>query len=148
MLLLAVGCEDQPPGDVRGSTTPRYERPAADRSPLEQARLPVRIGEPGPSFAACNAHATTRRRSAAQDSVSVRAAPYEMAAEEGLLPAGASFFVCSRSLDQKWFGIVYDEDFSLAERCGVSKPVPVHRDYDGPCRSGWVGSAGVKLIGR
>ncbi|HEX8450284.1 MAG TPA: hypothetical protein VF652_11900, partial [Allosphingosinicella sp.] len=50
------------------------------------------------------------------------------------------------SLDQKWFGIVFDEGGALAERCGVSEPVTRRRDYDGPCRSGWVQSAFVKVI--
>jgi hypothetical protein len=60
--------------------------------------------------------------------------------------AGARFYVCARSLDQKWFGIVHDESGALAPRCGVSDPVAATRAYDGPCRSGWVSSAFVKLI--
>jgi hypothetical protein len=43
-------------------------------------------------------------------------------------------------------GIVYEEAGTLSPTCGVSSPVTSRRDYDGPCRSGWVSSAFVKLI--
>jgi hypothetical protein len=148
LMALAGGCQKPPePGESRGSTTPRYERAEGDASALEQATQAVRIGESGPSFAACSARATTRNRSP-EATFAVRAAPYQAAQETGRLPAGAAFFICSRSLDQKWFGIVYDEGGTLADRCGVSAPVPARRDYMGPCRSGWVSSAFVKLVGR
>lgn len=144
-LLLLGGCERPEPGDSRGSTTPRYERASEDGSTLGEASRPVRIGELGPSFAACAAGATTR---AAAGALAVRAAPFEAARETGRVPPGARFRICSRSLDQKWFGIVYDAGGGDLESCGVSRPVPARRDYDGPCASGWVASAGVKLVGR
>ena len=76
----------------------------------------------------------------------MRSAPFESADESGNVPSAARFFICTRSLDQKWFGIVFDEGGALAERCGVSEPVVRRRDYEGPCRSGWVQSAFVKVI--
>jgi hypothetical protein len=106
---------------------------------------PVRIGELGPNFAACGAAGTTRSLKSGE-ALPVRWAPFDNARESGRVPARSSFFICARSLDQKWFGIVYDEDGSLAERCGVTEPVTGRRDYDGPCRSGWVQSAFVKVI--
>ncbi|HEY0446349.1 MAG TPA: hypothetical protein VGD19_07825 [Allosphingosinicella sp.] len=148
-LLLASACQEAPePGESRGSTTPRYERGQVEASPLESAIRPVRIGELGPNFAACSASGTTRRGAPGAGALAVRAAPYEAAGETDRLPAGASFFVCSRSLDQKWFGIVYDDGGTASERCAVSRPVPARRDYRGLCRSGWVASAFVKLSGR
>jgi hypothetical protein len=146
--MLMAGCERPEPGESRGSTTPRYERASPELS-LEQAVRPVRIGESGPNFAACNAVATTRDRAAgAEAALTVRTAPFEGAHGTDRLPPGATFFVCSRSLDQKWFGIVYETGGSAAESCGVSRPAPARRDYGGPCRSGWVSSALVKLVGR
>jgi hypothetical protein len=62
------------------------------------------------------------------------------------LRSGGRFFVCSRSLDQKWFGIVYDDSLELKPACGVSEPVPTRQAYPGPCKSGWVSSPFVKLI--
>jgi hypothetical protein len=60
--------------------------------------------------------------------------------------AGGRFFVCSRSLDQKWIGIVYDDAYALNPACGVSESVSARKAYAGPCRSGWVSSPFVKLI--
>ena len=109
------------------------------------AARPVRIGELGPNFAACSAAGTTRNLKSGE-ALPVREAPFENAQESGSVPGGARFFICTRSLDQKWFGIVADEGGTLAERCGVSEPVTGRRDYEGPCRSGWVQSAFVKVI--
>jgi hypothetical protein len=109
------------------------------------AALPVRIGELGPNFAACSAAGTTRNLKPGE-TLPVRVAPFDNGAGSGSVAAGASFFICTRSLDQKWFGIVHDEGGTLAERCGVAEPVTGRRDYAGPCRSGWVQSAFVKVI--
>lgn len=106
---------------------------------------PVRIGELGPNFAACSAAGTTRNLKAGE-ALPVRWAPFDTGREIGSVTARARFFICTRSHDQKWFGIVFDEGGTLAERCGVAEPVTRRRDYDGPCRSGWVQSAFVKVI--
>lgn len=105
----------------------------------------VRIGELGPSFEACGAAGTTRNLRSGE-ALPVRTAPFDNSAEAGGVPAGARFFVCSRSHDQKWLGIVFDETGTLSERCGVSEPAARRQDYAGPCRSGWVQSAFVKLV--
>jgi hypothetical protein len=108
--------------------------------------MAVRIGELGPSFKACVTDGTTRNVEPGE-TLPVRAAPFDGAAGTGAIAAGGRFFVCSRSLDQKWFGIVYDDQAAaLPARCGVSEPAAARRDYDGPCRSGWVSSALVKLV--
>ena len=120
----------------------------AQEGPADAVRteaLPVRIGEYGVNFDACPWAGTTRRIEPGA-TLPVRAAPFETGAEAGTVAAGARFFVCARSLDQKWFGIVHDESGALAPRCGVSDPIAATRAYDGPCRSGWVSSAFVKLI--
>jgi hypothetical protein len=106
---------------------------------------PVRIGELGANFQPCGAAGTTRNLKPGE-ALSVRSAPFDNAGETGRVASRARFFICTRSLDQKWFGIVFDESGALAEKCGVSEPVVRRRDYDGPCRSGWVQSAFVKVI--
>lgn len=120
--------------------------PKAD-VPVEPVRhvVPVRVGEMGPSFDAC-VHAGTTRHVPAGGRLPVRAAPFESAEETGAIAADGRFFVCARSQDQKWLGIVWDENAGISEACGVSSPSLTRRDYEGPCRSGWVGSAFVKLI--
>lgn len=117
----------------------------AETAEVTPAARPVRIGELGPNFAACSAAGTTRNLKPGE-ALPVRWAPFDNARESGSVAARARFFICTRSHDQKWFGIVYDEAGSLAERCGVAEPVTRRRDYDGPCRSGWVQSAFVKVI--
>ncbi|HEY1606611.1 MAG TPA: hypothetical protein VGF77_13545 [Allosphingosinicella sp.] len=107
--------------------------------------IPVRVGELGPNFQACNADGTTRHLDAGQ-SLPVRSAPFDNAPQTGAVPVDARFFVCNRSLDEKWFGIVYDKSGALASSCGVSEPADTRHDYAGPCRSGWVQSAYVKSI--
>ena len=127
------------------------EQPSANRTessaPAAQATtapaMPVRIGELGPGFEACAATGTTRQLRSGER-LPVRAGPFQDAAETGGVPAGASFFICSRSLDQKWLGIVFQANGSLDESCGVSEPVPARRAYDGPCGFGWVASASVR----
>ncbi|HEU0099282.1 MAG TPA: hypothetical protein VFQ67_10955 [Allosphingosinicella sp.] len=106
---------------------------------------PVRIGELGANFQACGAAGTTRNLKPGE-ALPVRSAPFDDAVGTGRVESRARFFICTRSLDQKWFGIVFDQGGALAERCGVSEPVTRRRDYDGPCRSGWVESAFVKVI--
>ncbi|HEY5712430.1 MAG TPA: hypothetical protein VIT38_11095 [Allosphingosinicella sp.] len=130
---------------AEGSTTPPYVRPTSDPSLLGETVTPVVIGSGGPSFDACNAAGTIRRRAAGSAPVPVRAAPYEAAARIDALAGDAHFFICSRSQDEAWFGIVYDEGGQASARCGVSAPVPERRDYQGPCAAGWVSSALVRL---
>jgi len=105
----------------------------------------VRIGELGPAFAACSGAGTTRQI-AAGSGLPVRAAPFDRGEVVGQIPAGGRFFICSRSHDQKWLGIVHDESGTLSRRCGVSGPVAARGSYEGPCRSGWIASAHVRLV--
>jgi hypothetical protein len=121
-------------------------------APQERAALPpveqrqaVRVGELGPNFDACAGAGTTRNLVAGK-TLPVRAAPFESAQETGAITSGARFFICNRSHDQKWLGVVFQENGALAETCGVSSPITQRRAYDGPCRSGWVAAAFVRLV--
>lgn len=104
---------------------------------------PVRIGEAGPAFRACQAAGTPRAPGA---DLPVRAGPFDAAPTTGSIAPEASFFVCTRSIDQRWLGIVYDPGGALSPACGVSVPVSRRAAYAGPCRSGWVASAAVRLV--
>lgn len=145
--LLLAGCGERAPnqGGIAGSTTPPYVREESDPSLLNQLETPVRIGELGPNFAACVARGATRDRGQ-QAPVPVRSAPYERAGEIDRLALGSEFFICARTQDQRWFGIVYDEGGRASARCGVDGPIAPRRDYRGPCAAGWVSSARVRLI--
>ena len=128
-----------------GATTPGYVRAESSPTLLSDMVQPVRVGELGPSFAACNARGAIRER-VTDGTIPVRAAPFAQAGEIARLGDGSEFFICSRTNDQHWFGIVYDEDGRASDRCGVSVPIPARRNYQGPCAAGWVASASVRLI--
>ncbi|HEY0147719.1 MAG TPA: hypothetical protein VGB70_01815 [Allosphingosinicella sp.] len=141
--LVLVACGNP----VRDDHYANQAAPTADAPPTVPVTqdVPVRVGELGPNFAACATAGTTRHLKPGQN-LPVRAAPFETAGEAGAIPAGARFYVCARSHDQKWLGVVYDESGQLGERCGVSTPVTRRSNYAGPCRSGWVASAFVRFI--
>lgn len=146
LLPLGAGCDgpDRAPSG-QGATTPVYERATQEKA-LDPGETPVRIGELGPSFPACYAIARFRDRVVEQaQPVPVRAAPFEQARETGRLAADGQFFICTRTHDQRWLAVVWDEAAGAGRNCGVSVPAPARRDYDGPCRSGWIPSALVRL---
>jgi hypothetical protein len=145
--LLLAGCGEPAQLDEtgQGSTTPPYVRAESSPTLLSDMVQPVRVGELGPNFAACNARGAIRER-VTHGGIEVRAAPFEQADEIARLDQGSQFFICSRTNDQRWFGIVYDEGGRASERCGVSAPISSRRNYQGPCAAGWVASASVRLI--
>ena len=145
LLLPLASCGEAVKDEHFAADNSQAER--VEPEPVRPPALPVRVGELGPNFAACAAAGTTRNvEAAAGERLQVRSAPFETVAESGSVPAGARFFVCTRSHDQRWLGIVYDETGSLSPACGVSRPIPARRNYEGPCRSGWVSTALVKLV--
>lgn len=145
--LLLVGCGERVPRNETsgGSSTPPYVRAEQDPSLLGNAQVPVRVGEQGQGFAACGARGATRDRPA-EATVPVRGAPFDANGEVDRLPAGAEFFICARTHDQRWFGIVYPREGQAIEACDVAAPRARRADYDGPCASGWVSSAQVRLV--
>jgi hypothetical protein len=145
LLLILSGCGEAVRDDHFTNAAEPVEEPRPDAGALAVPPVPVRVGELGPSFAACNGVGTTRNMSSA-DGLAVRAAPFDSAAEAGRIEPGRRFFVCTRSHDQRWLGIVWPSEGELDGRCGVSAPLPRRTDYAGPCRSGWVSAASVKLV--
>jgi hypothetical protein len=141
-LAALAGC-GEPVEDDHFANSIDIER--AEPVPVTVDSVPVRIGELGASFAACSAAGTTRHL-AVGATLPVRAAPFEAAEEMGSIPAGTRFFVCTRSHDQDWMGVVFHENGALDPSCGVSGPVAARQAYTGPCDSGWVSSALVKLV--
>lgn len=146
--LLVAGCGDRLPqnGAGGGSSTPPYVRAEDDPSLLGNAAVAVRVGELGQGFAACAGRGATRDRPGDASAVPVRGAPFEANHEIGSVPAGTEFFICSRTHDQRWFGIVYPREGQALEACGVAAPAARRGDYEGPCASGWVASARVRLV--
>lgn len=140
------GCEGSTePGPSQGSTTPGYER-VEETEQFNRTEQKVRIGELGSNFPACYAMARFRDRVVGDaEALPVRAAPSEQAAETARIAADGQFFICTRSHDQRWFAIVWHDAEGASRSCGVSTPVSSRRDYAGPCNSGWIQSALVRL---
>ena len=108
---------------------------------------PVRIGEGGPGFDACQyVGRVARVLPSGETYLPLRAAPFAEADELARLPNDARLFVCTRSIDQRWQGVVVPPANAPDGDCGVTAPVASARNYAGPCRSGWVASAFVRLI--
>jgi hypothetical protein len=142
-VLLLAACGEAVKVD-RNSSSGQPEENVADA--VTGGTMAVRVGELGPSFKACVADGTTRNVGP-NETLPVRAAPFDNSGQAGAIAARSRFFICARSLDQKWFGIVYDDQaVGLTPRCRVSDPVAAPGAYQGPCRSGWVSSAFVKVI--
>lgn len=137
--------EELPNSSLAGA--PREEVPES-RMDAPVAR-PVTIGEDGPRLDACGALGQVTRAGA--NGLSLRAAPFADAKELARLGEGRRAWICTRSLDQKWLGVVVqpatiEGNATEAPDCGVSSPVDRRQPYDGPCQSGWVSSAYVQLI--
>ena len=144
LLLLLAACSDS--SDVL-EQLPNSSIAGAPREDMPETRMearitrPVIIGEDGPRLNPCGAMGQAVRVGAR--GVAIRAAPFAEAQEIGRLAEGARAHVCTRSLDQKWLGIVVlPQD---AADCGLSQPVDRKQSYDGPCLSGWVSSAAIQL---
>ncbi|WP_242130380.1 hypothetical protein [Sphingobium sp. Sx8-8] len=134
---------------------PNSSLAGAPRDDVPETRLessltrPVTIGEDGPRLDACAAMGQAMRVGA--KGLAVRAAPFADAKETARMAEGSRAWVCTRSLDQKWLGIVIAPDPSPDNAaqpadCGVSDPVDRKQPYEGPCLSGWVSSASIRLI--
>lgn len=148
-VLLATACR---PAIQPDNSAEAYGNLAA--TPLTHGAQPVRIGETGANFAAC----VIRGVVTAQAALPVRTAPFAEAAAAGEATPGQHVYVCTRSIDQRWLGVVVppapaadaplaNEVAPIAE-CGLDARVESPRPYSGPCLSGWVASAMIRLTAR
>lgn len=165
-----AGCADPEPAQKRApGGVPAGERlDASEPSPTARA---VNIGEGGARFAACQGRG--RVGNLRGRPLPVRDAPFDSAKQIGELGEDAHVFICTRSLDQQWLGVVVasedgmkpvaatpapavgSEPSAVAATtpapgvdCGVTTPVRGKRPYAGPCESGWVESTFVAVVAR
>ncbi|SCW59581.1 hypothetical protein SAMN02927924_01503 [Sphingobium faniae] len=155
-ILLLSGCSQS--SDVL-EELPNSSLAGAPRDSVPETRLesrltrPVTIGEDGPRLDACGAMGQVMRVGA--QGLAVRAAPFDDAGETGRMAEGDRAYICTRSLDQKWLGVVIQppartpsgNEAAAHADCGVAAPVDRKGPYDGPCKSGWVSSTFIRLIG-
>ena len=167
--MMLAGCADPEPAQKRapGGVQAGERLDAAEPSPTARA---VNIGEGGARFAACQGRG--RVGNLRGRPLPVRDAPFDSAKQIGELGEDAHVFICTRSLDQQWLGVVVatedgmkpvaaapaaamgSEPSEVAATpapgidCGVTTPVRGKRPYAGPCQSGWVESTFVAVVAR
>ncbi len=134
LLLSACGIDPLPAGNEG--------QPMIEAAPLalDPGSTPVRIGESGAAFDAC-----TIRAVVTEAGVPVRAAPFDEGAIVARVANGTRLYVCTRSLDQRWLGTVVVPAGDGRDGCGLQLRVDRARAYEGPCVSGWVPRAAVRL---
>lgn len=128
-LSLAACSQPAPPAD---------NAPAVAGEPL--ATRAVMIGTEGPSLPACSS--ISRVKDGGTD---VYWAPGETRAVKAKVAGGAKVSVCEATDDDAWFGIVFAAPGTDEDMCGVGKSVQNAREYQGPCRWGWIRGGTVRL---
>lgn len=149
LLLSACSRSSEVADELPNSSLAGAPREAMPETRMESTLArPVTIGEDGPRLDACGAVGRATR--AGVQGLSVRSAPFAEAKEVARLVDDARIHVCTRSIDQKWLGVVIPppvpEGGEPAVDCGVTSPVDRKQAYSGPCASGWVSSAYVRLV--
>jgi hypothetical protein len=152
-LLSLAGCskstdvyEELPNSSLAGAAREEVSESRMD-APLARA---VTIGEDGSRLDACGGLGQVVRPGA--NGLSLRAAPFDDAKELVKLAEGQRVWICTRTIDQKWLGVVVPPARAPGEPaettdCGVASPVDRKQAYAGPCASGWVASAYMRSIG-
>jgi hypothetical protein len=133
LLTLALGACSQP-------APPTENAPAVSGEPL--AARAVMIGTEGPSLPACSS--ISRVKPGGTD---VFWAPGETRAVKAKLAGGANVSLCEAAENDAWFGIVFAAPGTDPDMCGVGKSVASAREYQGPCRWGWIRGGTVQLGG-
>lgn len=118
--------------------------PPADNAPVVAgepiAARAVMIGTEGPSLPACSS--ISRVKDGGTD---VYWAPGETRAVKAKLAGGAKVSLCEAADGDAWFGVVFAAPGTDQDMCGVGKSVPNAREYQGPCRWGWIKGGTVRL---
>ncbi|WP_322308640.1 hypothetical protein [Sphingopyxis sp.] len=131
LMSLAACSQPAPPTD---------NAPAIDGEPI--ATRAVMIGTEGPSLPACSS--ISRVKDGGTD---VYWAPGETRAVKARLAGGARVSLCEAADNDAWFGVVFVAPGTDPDMCGVAKTVPNAREYQGPCRWGWIRGGTVRLGG-
>jgi len=119
---------------------PTENAPAVAGEPLETRA--VMVGTEGPSLPACSS--ISRVKPGGTD---VFWAPGETRAIKAKLAGGANVSLCEAAENDAWFGVVFAAPGTDPDMCGVGKSVRNAREYQGPCRWGWIRGGTVQLGG-
>ncbi|MGL3822057.1 hypothetical protein [Sphingopyxis sp. R3-92] len=132
LALALAGCSEAAP--------PIDNAPVVAGEPL--ATRAVMIGTEGPSLPACSS--ISRVKPGGTD---VYWAPGETRAVKAKLAGGEKVSLCEAAENDAWFGVVFTAPGTDPDMCGIGKSVPNAREYQGPCRWGWIRGGTVQLGG-
>jgi hypothetical protein len=121
--------------------------PPADNGALDDggaaiAARAVMIGTEGPTLPACPS--VSRVVAAGTD---LYWGPAETRIAKARLAGGSRVALCEATADDQWFGVVFPAPGVDMDNCGVGRPVQAAREYQGPCRWGWIKGGTVTLAG-
>ncbi len=104
------------------------------------AARPVRFGVDGAQgMDACH----TNARLTGTGAIAIREAPDAGARQNDEGETGLIVEICERT--DGWVGIVWKGEGDPEHDCGTGANLPGPKNYDGPCRSGWVAEANVEV---
>lgn len=125
-----------------GSAAPPPDNAALNDGGEAIATRAVNVGSEGRTLPACP---SVSRVVAA--GTNVYWAPEETRVPKAKLAGGERVALCEATPDDRWFGVVFPARDGDIDLCGVSRPVQAAREYQGPCRWGWIKGGTVTLGG-
>lgn len=130
--LLSACSETAPPPPNAVLTGPDDGTPIATRA--------VKIGSEGPKVAACPSISRVQDKG-----TDLFWAPGETRAIKARLAGGARVALCEATDDDAWFGVIFAPPGGDMDLCGINRAVADAREYQGPCRWGWIRGGTVRL---
>lgn len=138
LILALAGCAKPDPAELAKSDAAFRGEPGAQGVTLPVASRIVMVGNDGANVAACAARARPRGASIAVHWSNDAAAPVKMQRDD-------EFFVCER--DGDWSGVIFPATGFSMSSCATDTAVREPREYQGPCRWGWVKNAEMVAAG-
>lgn len=135
-LLLAAGCSGGDSRALEQGDAAFKGQAGADGTIVPVASRPVMIGQDGRDADACGAMARPRGERLTVHWSTDAAAPAKA-------EIGGDVYVCES--DGDWSGIIFPADGQRTGSCNVASPVRSPREYQGPCRWGWVKTADIEV---
>lgn len=130
-ILALAACSAAPPPPENGGT---------DDGGLAIAQRAVMVGSEGPSLPACPSVSRV-----IESGTDVFWAPNEVRAVKAKLAGGARVALCEATDDDKWFGVIFPAPGGDIDLCRVGRSVANAREYQGPCRWGWIRGGTIRL---
>lgn len=134
VLLALAGCSEAPPPADNGLSA----APAAPATPIVSRA--VMTGSEGPSLPACASNSRVK-----DGGTDVYWAPGETRSVKARLAGGDRVALCEATDDDAWFGVIFPGPGGDMDLCGVGRAITSPREYQGPCRWGWIRGGTVKL---